>query len=129
MSSRAEPMRDRDGRIIQWYGLCHDIHDQVIMEEALRRSESQLRRLVDSNIIGIVTWDLNGQLLDANDAFLNMVQYSRDEFEKGFSWLDLTPPEWQEAHALQEAQELANTGLMQPREKEFFRKDGVEYPY
>ena len=128
MSSRAEPMRDRDGRIIQWYGLCHDIHDQVIMEEALRRSESQLRRLVDSNIIGIVTWDLNGQLLDANDAFLNMVQYSRDEFEKGFSWLDLTPPEWQEAHALQEAQELANTGLMQPREKEFFRKDGGRVP-
>lgn len=50
MSSRAEPMRDRGGRIIQWYGLCHDIHDQVMMEEALRRSESQLRRLVDSTL-------------------------------------------------------------------------------
>src|SRR3546814_5207633 len=29
MSGRAEPMRDQDGRIIQWYGLCHDIDDQT----------------------------------------------------------------------------------------------------
>jgi PAS domain S-box-containing protein len=36
MSSRAEPMRDRDGRIVQWYGLCHDIDDQMRAEEALR---------------------------------------------------------------------------------------------
>ena len=42
MSSRAEPMRDQDGRIVQWYGLCHDIDDQMRAEEALRRSERQL---------------------------------------------------------------------------------------
>ncbi|MCC6981769.1 MAG: PAS domain-containing protein, partial [Bauldia sp.] len=47
MSSRAEPMRDQDGRIVQWYGLCHDIDDQVKAEEALRRSERELSQLVD----------------------------------------------------------------------------------
>jgi PAS domain S-box-containing protein len=42
MSSRAEPMRDEDGRIVQWYGLCHDIDDQVQAEDALRRASDKL---------------------------------------------------------------------------------------
>ncbi|MGX9574721.1 PAS domain-containing protein [Mesorhizobium sp. f-mel] len=48
MSSRAEPMRDQDGRIVQWYGLCHDIDDQMHAEEALRRSERQLQETIDA---------------------------------------------------------------------------------
>jgi PAS domain S-box-containing protein len=44
MSSRGEPMRDQDGRIVQWYGLCHDIDDQMRADEALRRSEQQLQQ-------------------------------------------------------------------------------------
>jgi PAS domain S-box-containing protein len=48
MSSRAEPMRDQEGRIVQWYGLCHDIDDQMHAEEALRRSERQLRETIDA---------------------------------------------------------------------------------
>src|SRR5262249_11019044 len=47
MSSRAEPMRDRDGLVVQWYGLCHDIDDQVRAEEALRQRERELSLLVD----------------------------------------------------------------------------------
>ena len=48
MSSRAEPMRDESGRIVQWYGLSHDIDDQMHAEEALRQSERQLQQLVDA---------------------------------------------------------------------------------
>ena len=48
MSSRAEPMRDPDGRIVQWYGLCHDIDDQMHAEEALRQSERQLQQMIDA---------------------------------------------------------------------------------
>ncbi|MBP7242455.1 ATP-binding protein, partial [Amaricoccus sp.] len=44
MSSRAAPLRDEDGRILQWYGLCHDIDDQVQAEEALRLSRDELAR-------------------------------------------------------------------------------------
>jgi PAS domain S-box-containing protein len=47
MSSRAEPMRDEGGRIIQWYGLCHDIDDQVQAGEVLRERERELSQLVD----------------------------------------------------------------------------------
>ncbi|MER8390434.1 PAS domain-containing protein [Mesorhizobium sp. M1340] len=48
MSSRAEPMRDDAGRIVQWYGLCHDIDDQMHAEAALRQSEQQLRHMIDA---------------------------------------------------------------------------------
>jgi PAS domain S-box-containing protein len=48
MSSRAEPMRDQGGHIVQWYGLCHDIDDQMHAEEALRRSERRLQQMIDA---------------------------------------------------------------------------------
>lgn len=48
MSSRAEPLRNEDGRIVQWYGLCHDIDDQVHAEDALRESERSLRQLIET---------------------------------------------------------------------------------
>jgi PAS domain S-box-containing protein len=94
----------------------------------LEEREARIRRLVESNVIGIVIWDLNGRLLDANDAFLRMVRYERADLEAGLNWLDMTPPEWQEVHSLQELEELKATGQMQAREKEYFRKDGSRVP-
>jgi PAS domain S-box-containing protein len=47
MSSRAEPLRDEEGHIIQWYGLCHDIDDQMHAQEAVRRSEQRLQQIID----------------------------------------------------------------------------------
>jgi len=96
--------------------------------EALREREAKIRRLVDSDIIGIVIWDLDGALIDANDAFLRMVKYERADLQAGLGWFDMTPPEWQEVHAREEAEELAATGMMQAREKEYFRKDGSRVP-
>jgi PAS domain S-box-containing protein len=89
----------------------------------LEKRESKIRRLVDSDIIGIVIWDTDGRLIDANDAFLRMVQYERKDMDAGLRWFDMTPPEWQE-RIPQELEELRTTGTMQPCEKEYFRKDG-----
>jgi PAS domain S-box-containing protein len=94
----------------------------------LEDRERRIGRLIDSNIIGIVIWDLDGRLLDANDAFLRMVGYDRDDLRAGIRWFDMTPPDWQEVHARYEAEELKTTGMMQPREKEYFRKDGSRVP-
>jgi PAS domain-containing protein len=38
-----------------------------------------MRRLVDSNIVGVLIWDPDGRILEANDAFLDMLQYGRDD--------------------------------------------------
>ncbi|MBS7700150.1 MULTISPECIES: PAS domain-containing protein [unclassified Chelatococcus] len=128
MSGRAEPLRDERGRIVQWFGLSHDIDEQMRLYGEIAEREARIRRLVDSDIIGIVIWDLDGTLIDANDAFLRMVQYDREDVKAGIRWFDMTPSEWQEVHSREEAEELATTGKMQAREKEYFRKDGSRVP-
>ena len=98
--------------------------DNARLYKDIREREAKIRRLVEANIIGIVIWDLDGRIIDANDAFLRMVQYERKDLQAGLRWFEMTPPEWQEAHSRYEAEELKATGMMQAREKEFFRKDG-----
>ena len=63
----------------------------------LAEREAKIRRLVDANIIGIFIWDLEGRILEANDAFLRMVGYDREDLVSGrVRWTDLTPPEWRD---------------------------------
>src|SRR5262249_28985873 len=83
---------------------------------------------VDANIIGIFLWELEGRIFEANDAFLTMVGYSRDDLVAGrMRWTDLTPAEWRDRDE-QLMPELAKTGTLQPFEKEYFRKDGGRVP-
>ena len=61
----------------------------------LAEREAKIRRLVDANIIGIFIWEREGRLLEANDAFLRIVGYDREDLVSGrVRWTDLTPPEW-----------------------------------
>jgi len=95
----------------------------------LAEREARIRRLVDANIIGIFIWDLQGRILEANDAFLRMVGYdSADLLSKRVRWTDLTPPEWLTRDEQQLVPELKATGSLQPYEKEFLRKDGSRVP-
>ncbi|WP_158671641.1 sensor histidine kinase, partial [Bradyrhizobium guangdongense] len=90
--------------------------------------EEKIRRLVDANIIGIFIADREGRILEANDAFLRLIRYSRDDLVSGqVRWTELTPPEWRERDALTQA-ELNSTGTAQPFEKEYVRKDGSRVP-
>ena len=94
----------------------------------LQEREAKVRRLVDSNIIGIFIYNLDRHILEANDAFLGIVGYSRDDVISGrLSLAGLTPPEWAGADERRLA-ELASTGTWKPSEKEFFRKDGSRVP-
>ena len=94
----------------------------------LAERESRLRRLFDANIIGIFVWELEGRILDANDAFLAMVGYGREDLVAGrLRWTDLTPPEWRDRDE-RLTPELARSGTLQPFEKEYFRKDGSRVP-
>ena len=73
-------------------------------------------------------WNLDGAITGANEAFLHMVQYSREDLDSGrVRWKDLTPPEWHECDYWAIAQ-LRTTGIVQPYEKEYFRKDGSRMP-
>src|SRR4051794_19240847 len=90
--------------------------------------EGKIRRLVDANIIGIIIADGEGRILEANDAFLRIVGYNREDLVSGHvRWTELSPPEWRERDILTRA-ELNSTGIVQPFEKEYFRKDGSRVP-
>jgi PAS domain S-box-containing protein len=94
----------------------------------LQEREAKVRRLVDSNIIGIFIWDLEGRIIEANEAFLHMVGYSREDLISGrLSYPDLTPSEWTGASARAMA-EVMGTGSAKAFEKEYLRKDGSRVP-
>ena len=101
-------------------------------EAALRQLasglEAKIRRLVDANIIGIIVFNIEGQIIEANEAFLHMVGYSREDLLSGrVRWTDLTPAEWRDWDERAVA-ELKATGIAQPFQKEYFRKDGSRVP-
>src|SRR5215831_7519648 len=94
----------------------------------LQNQEAKIRRLVDANIMGIFIWNLEGKIVEANEAFLNMVQHGREELASGrMRWTDLTPAEWRDRDA-RALTELTKVGTVQPYEKEFFRKNGGRIP-
>jgi len=94
----------------------------------LEEREAKIRRLVDANIIGILMWNLEGEIIDANESFLHMLRFSREDLISGrVRWTDLTPAEWRDRDECAMA-EIKATGAFQPFQKEYFRKDGSRVP-
>jgi PAS domain S-box-containing protein len=94
----------------------------------LQVREAKIRRLVDANIIGIFISRRSGEIIEANDAFLKMVGYGREDLTTGnMRWTDLTPPEWR-ATTARALERIDTTGVVQPYEKEYLRKDGSRVP-
>ncbi|MBV8825485.1 MAG: AAA family ATPase [Hyphomicrobiales bacterium] len=90
--------------------------------------EGKIRRLVDANIVGILMADVDGRVFEANDEFLRIIGYDREDLISGrIRRSDLTPPEWR-GQSERAVAELRSTGRVQPFEKEYFRKDGSRVP-
>src|SRR3546814_14516326 len=81
MAASAEAMRDQDGHIAQWYGLCHDIDDQLQAEEALRKREQELLQLVDALPVHIWSWTPTGKLAYVNKRSLEDLGLSGANFD------------------------------------------------
>ena len=91
---------------------------------AVRKSEERLRRVLETDAVGVLFFDEAGTLIDANEVFLHMTGYTRREVEaRELTWRSMTPPEWIDASA-EEMSRLTATGRIGPYEKEYFRKDG-----
>jgi PAS domain S-box-containing protein len=97
------------------------------VEEALRKSEEKYRTLYESSVDGIISTDMKGQILDANQAYLDMLGYSKDELRR-LTHQQLTPLKWHECEADIVKNQILARGYSDEYEKEYIRKDGTAFP-
>ncbi len=127
ISVHARLFRDSAGSPQRMIGTVLDITARKETEEARRQSEAKLKRLQDSNIIGIVTAN-SSHIVEANQVFLDMIGYTEAELHGAkISWRSITPPEHLPAGERAIAQ-LMTAGVCEPLEKEYIRKDGTRVP-
>lgn len=111
VESRQRMLRDEAGAPLWILEIHRDITGRKRSEEALRRSESRFRSLSQANVIGVACGEPAGSVVEANDAFLQMTGYGRDDLRAGkIAWVDLAGDS------------------RTPFEKEFLRKDGSRLP-
>jgi PAS domain S-box-containing protein len=119
--------RDADGRPQRAYAMFRDLTRERRATAALREGAELMGRLREANVIGVV---VNGEdhVHEANDAFLGIIGYTRDDVKAGrISREVITAPEWQEADADAHRQ-LKRTGAFRPYEKEYVHRDGHRVP-
>lgn len=115
--ARGVGIRDAEGRLVRLLGMNVDVTET-------RRTEARSRRLFEANLIGIVYTDLAGLIRGANDSFLAIVGYTRDEVEAGLvRWETITAPEHRAADERALAALRAGSAC-EPYEKECVKRDG-----
>jgi PAS domain S-box-containing protein len=117
---RAHALADSSGNL-EVVGALTDITER-------KTAEDKIGRLVDAGILGIFIGNVEGEIVEPNQAFVQMLQYDRHDLVSGrLRWADLTPAEWRDRDERAMTEVLAN-GIIQPYEKEFLRKDGSRVP-
>jgi len=113
--------------ILQEAGVIGGIIDRT--QAALRDREAKLRRFYDSGLLGVIYWNMDGLIEDANDKFLEMVGYARDELMTGrIDWIKMTPSEYRYLDELSVGELRSTSVNAKPFEKEYIRKDGTRIP-
>lgn len=124
IASRGRVRVDACGHPTTFHGVNFDITDRKAYEDALRTSVQHFRFLIESGILGIARFTFTGEITDANDAFLRMVQFDRHDLRAGaVRWDRLTPAAWMD-RTLRAVEQFKLTGTIQPYEKQYRRKDG-----
>ncbi len=94
--------------------------------DALQVTESRARQVFGSNLIGIVVGDSAGRVREANDYFLRLIGYRREEIAQ-IDWRALSAPECRDLDA-NGMEELARYGICTPYEKTYICRDGKRVP-
>ena len=124
-----DPLKQNSGTFSGAVHIMTDITELKRVEQTLRKSEQRLRRFYESGMLGVIYWNMDGLIMDANDKFLELVGYTRDDLKRGkIDWIHMTPPEYQHLDA-NSVKELKATGVnKKPFEKEYIRKNGTRIP-
>jgi PAS domain S-box-containing protein len=121
-------LKDEDGELQGFARAVRDFSDRHERDEKLRRSHARIRPIPSqSTIAGVVSGEFD-RVPEANDAFLELIGYSREDLLEGrLHWPDLTPPEYSALDDLAHEEGL-RFGACTPFEKELIRKDGTRVP-
>jgi len=121
-------LKDQNGELQGFARVVRDFSERHERDEKLRRSRARVRSIpAESTIAGIVSGEFD-RIPDVNDAFLELVGYSREDLVAGrLQWPDLTPPEYSALDELAHEEGL-RFGACTPFEKELIRKDGTRVP-
>jgi PAS domain S-box-containing protein len=119
--------RDEHGHPSRAYAIFTDLTEQRQTETALRQSTALLGRLREANVLGVVVAG-ERHVYEANDAYLDMIGYRRDDLEAGrIAWREISPPEWAGAQD-RAVDQLRRSGACQPFEMEYVHQDGHRVP-
>jgi PAS domain S-box-containing protein len=123
LECRAFPATDGGIHVI-----IRDVTGRHLAHEAAAASERELRRIAESGIVGILYWELGGPVVGANDLFLQIIGYTREDLTAGLiDWRAITPPEYVASDDERIAELMAH-GMHPSYEKEYIRKDGTRVP-
>jgi PAS domain S-box-containing protein len=124
LKAHALIQRNEQGEPLRMIGINYDITEHKQAEIALHRSEIRFRHVFESSVVGMLFADFQGRIIDANDRFLEMVGYTREELNDGLlHWDAITPIEYADSD-LAAIEKLLQDGTIEPWEKEYYRKDG-----
>ncbi len=122
--SRVVPEFALDGSVESILSITRDLTEYKLAQSALQKSETRFRSVFESKMIAMGFWDKNGDVTDVNDAFLELIGYTRADFiANKLHWQDITPPEDISGDP-QNCQESSDLSLWGNYEKEYIRKDG-----
>lgn len=119
------PLRDEQGAITGLLNVSIDVTEKVLARKKVEESEAKFRHLIESNIVGVLFWDMAGGILHANESFLQMLGYNKDDLAAGLDWRNITPAAWEQAD-IEGAEQVRLKGHHLPFEKQYLHKEG--YP-
>ncbi len=123
------PLKKVEQDLVRALKVAEDaVLEKTSMLDALKLSESRLRRLINSSLIGICQGDMKGQLTLVNDALIQLIGSNRQQvINNRIEWLKFTPQEYQQAHN-KAIKELKDTGQTQPFYSELLHREGHKIP-
>jgi PAS domain S-box-containing protein len=113
-----------NGKFTGFIGTSMDIHEQKTADEKVRQSEERFRFLFDSNVLPVAFWHIGGEIYDANDSFLNLMGYTREEMQQGeLNWRKFTLPEDAAMHE-EKVRQAAEGKTVAPYQTQYINKKG-----
>ncbi|MCK5587654.1 MAG: PAS domain S-box protein, partial [Candidatus Lokiarchaeota archaeon] len=123
----SSPVRDAEGNIVAVVETVKEITEQKKLETALKESERRYRGLYESSVDGIASADLNGTFIECNQAYADMLGYTKEELRYKTYW-ELSPKKWRDITARIHREQVFKRGYSNEYEKEYIRKDGTVFP-